>query len=185
MSYLYTWNFIREKSPKFEAYLEELIRARKVFNLSGAKGREDFIKLIEESLAPLLVIEDWRDKSIIDIGSGAGFPGIPLAIMREDARFLLLDNSSKRTMFLSLVKAELKLDNVDILCGDARRLGSEPIYKERFDIAICRGLGRGDFIRELTMPFLKRGGKFLLFNSEGPGYFIRPGLVISEEIKDV
>jgi len=185
MSYLYTWSFIREKSPKFEIYLEELIRARKVFNLSGAREMEDFMKLIEESLAPLLVIEDWRDKYVIDIGSGAGFPGIPLAIMKEEAKFLLLDSSSKRTTFLNLVKVRLKLDNVDILCGDARRLSANPDYIERFDIALSRGLGREDFVRELAIPFLKKGGKFLIFKNEGPGYFIRPGLVILEEIKDV
>ncbi|MBC7320771.1 class I SAM-dependent methyltransferase, partial [bacterium] len=77
-------------------YLEELLKARKSFNLSGARQREEFIKLIEESLAPLLVIDDWKNKKVIDIGSGAGFPGVPLSIVREDANFLLVDISVKR-----------------------------------------------------------------------------------------
>ncbi|MGC9063610.1 MAG: 16S rRNA (guanine(527)-N(7))-methyltransferase RsmG [bacterium] len=184
MYYLYTWNSIKEKSPKFEGYLEELMRARKVFNLSGARDDNDFIRLIEESLAPLMVIKDWENKYVIDIGSGAGFPGIPLAIMEEEARFLLLDSSYKRTTFLKLVKLKLRLDNVEVVYGDASRLASDDNYRERFDIAITRGLGKNDLGRKVAMSFLKRGGRYLTFKNEGPGYPIKPGLVILEEMRD-
>lgn len=184
MCYLYIWSSIREKNPKFEGYLEELMKARRVFNLSGAKGKEDFIKLIEESLAPLIVIEDWMDKYVIDIGSGAGFPGIPLAIVKDEARFFLLDSSYKRTAFLNLVKSRLKLDNVEVIYGDACSLAIDDNYRERFDIAVTRGLGGENLARRLAMSFLKKGGRYLTFRNEGPGYFIRPGLVILEEIKD-
>jgi len=183
MSYLYTWNYIRERYPKLEMYLEELLKARKAFNLSGARSREEFIKLIEESLAPLLVIDDWRDKRVIDIGSGAGFPGIPLAIVQEDAYFLLVDVSVKKTAFLSLIKSKLGLSNVEVLCGDARLLKNHPNYTNAFDIAVSRGVGEIEYLRDMIFPLLKSGGRMLIFKSEGTGYKIKPGLVLLEERK--
>lgn len=183
MSYLYTWSYISERYPKLNMYLEELLKARKSFNLSGARNREEFIKLIEESLAPLLIIEDWKDKKVIDVGSGAGFPGIPLAIVQEDAHFLLVDISIKRTAFLNLVKSKLQLKNVEILCADAYTLKEGTKFVGTFDIALSRGVGEIDYLRSIIFPLLKIGGIMLLFKSEGVGYKIKPGLVLLEERK--
>ncbi|MCX7795899.1 MAG: 16S rRNA (guanine(527)-N(7))-methyltransferase RsmG [bacterium] len=183
MSYLYTWSCISEKYPKLNMYLEELLKARKSFNLSGARKREEFIKLIEESLAPLLVIDDWKNKNVIDVGSGAGFPGIPLAIAQEDANFLLVDISVKKTAFLNLVKTKLQLKNVEILCTDAYALKGESRFIEAFDIALSRGVGETDYLRSIIFPLLKIGGRMLLFKSEGVGHKIKPGLVLLEEKK--
>lgn len=183
MSYLYTWNFIREKHPKLEMYLEELLKARKSFNLSGAREKGEFIKLIEESLAPLLIVDDWKGKRIIDIGSGAGFPGIPLAIVQEDANFLLVDISVKRTAFLNLAKSKLQLNNVEVLCIDANKLREDSRFIGAFDMAISRGVGEVDYLRSIILPLLKIGGTMILFKSEGEGYKIKPGLVLLEEKK--
>jgi len=183
MSYLYTWNFIREKHPKLEMYLEELLKARRSFSLSGAREKEEFIKLIEESLAPLLIVDDWKGKRIIDVGSGAGFPGIPLAIVREDANFLLVDVSVKRTAFLNLVKSKLQLNNVEVLCIDASKLREDPRFTGVFDIALSRGVGEADYLRSIIFPLLKIGGTMIIFKSEGEGYKVKPGLVLLEERK--
>lgn len=162
-------------------YLEELLKARKSFNLSGARERGEFIKLIEESLAPLLVIDDWKDKRVIDVGSGAGFPGIPLSIVREDANFLLVDISVRRTAFLNLVKSRLQLKNVEVLCIDANMLREDPRFVGTFDIALSRGVGEVDYLKSIIFPLLKIGGRMLLFKSEGTGHKIKPGLVLLEE----
>ncbi len=164
-------------------YLEELLKARKAFSLSGARSREEFIKLIEESLAPLLIINDWSGRRVIDIGSGAGFPGIPLAIAQEDAYFLLVDVSVKKTAFLNLIKSKLGLSNVEVLCRDARLLKDDPNYTNAFDIAVSRGVGEIEYLKEMIFPLLKSGGRMLIFKSEGAGYKIKPGLVLLEERK--
>ncbi len=164
-------------------YLEELLNARKSFSLSGAREREDFIKLIEESLAPLLIINDWKGKRIIDIGSGAGFPGIPLAIVQEDANFLLVDISVKRTAFLNLVRSKLQLSNVEVLCMDANKLKDVQRFIGAFDIALSRGVGEIDYLRSIIFPLLKTGGTMILFKSKGEGYRVKPGLVLLKEEK--
>lgn len=164
-------------------YLEELLKARKSFNLSGARRKEEFIKLIEESLAPLLIIDDWHDKKVIDVGSGAGFPGIPLAIVQEDASFLLVDISIKRTAFLNLVKTKLQLKNIEVLCADANNLKEDVRFIGTFDIALSRGVGETDYLRSIILPLLKIGGRMILFKSEGVGYKIKPGLVLLEEVR--
>ncbi|HOP55236.1 MAG TPA: 16S rRNA (guanine(527)-N(7))-methyltransferase RsmG [bacterium] len=185
MSYLYTWSYIRERYPKLEMYLEELLKARKIFNLSGARNRDEFIKLIEESLAPLLIIKDWGDKNILDVGSGAGFPGIPLAIAEEDANFYLIDLSQKRCAFLNLVKSKLCLNNVDVFCGDIKDLKNNPQFIEAFDMVLSGAVSDMDYLKPMVFPLLKRGGSIVVFGKEGQGHFIKPGLVLLKEEKSL
>lgn len=166
-------------------YLEELLKARKSFNLSGAKNREEFIKLIEESLSPLLIIEDWKDKKVLDVGSGAGFPGIPLAIAKSNASFYLIDISQKRCAFLNLVRSKLQLNNVNVICSDVRDLKNNLQFLETFDIILSRAVGDIDYLKPIVFPLLKKGGSIIVFAKEGQGYPIKPGLALIKEEKDI
>lgn len=166
-------------------YLEELIKARKRFNLSGARNRDEFIKLIEESLAPLTIINAWENSEVLDVGSGADFPGIPLAIVKEGARFYLLDISQKRCAFLNLIKFKLNLNNVDVICEDVKMLKDNPVYHERFDMILSRAVGDMNYLKPIVFPLLKRGGNLIIFGKEGQGYHVKPGLVLVREEKDV
>ncbi|MBC7321300.1 class I SAM-dependent methyltransferase, partial [bacterium] len=132
-------------------------------------------------LAPLLVIDDWKNKKVIDIGSGAGFPGVPLSIVREDANFLLVDISVKRIAFLNLVKSKLQLKNVEVLCIDANTLKEDTRFIGAFDIALSRGVGETNYLKSVIFHLLKIGGRMLLFKSEGVGHKIKPGLILLEE----
>lgn len=165
-------------------YVEELIRARKRFNISGARNREEFIKLIEESLAPLLIVDTWEDKVVLDVGSGAGFPGIPLAIVKGEAKFYLLDISQNRCAFLNLIKFKLNLNNVDVICEDVEVLKDNPAYHERFDMILSRAVGGINYLKPIVFPLLKRGGCLIIFAKEGQGYPVKSGLVLVREEKD-
>lgn len=166
-------------------YLEELIKARRRFNLSGAKTRDEFVKLIEESLAPLIIADTWKDRMVLDVGSGAGFPGIPLAIVKEEANFYLVDVSQKKCAFLNLVKFKLNLNNVNVVCEDIRILKDNPFYHERFDMILSRAVGDMNYLKPIVFPLLKRGGNLIIFGKEGQGYHVKPGLVLVREEKDV
>ncbi|HNT27528.1 MAG TPA: 16S rRNA (guanine(527)-N(7))-methyltransferase RsmG [bacterium] len=106
--------------------------------------------------------------SVADIGSGAGFPGLPLALARPDTSFTLVEKAPKKAAYLSFAAASLKMENISIRCADARRLS------DRFDLVTFRALTSDDrFVGEMT-PLLSPGGRLLLFL--GPSQKIPSGL---------
>lgn len=111
---------------------------------------------------------------VIDVGTGAGFPGIPLSIIREDVSVTLMDSLNKRIKFLDEVVKELNLKNVDTIHSRAEELGHNKEYRERFDIATSRAVAPLNILLEYLMPFVKVGGYCICMK----------GSNIDEEIKD-
>ncbi len=150
---------------KFEKYHEMLIAANAQFNLTRVS--EDVCEAIDRNyldcLTPLL--HGFNPKSAIDVGSGAGFPGIPLAIMLPDTHFTLLDSLDKRVKFLQSVADALNLNAVCIhaRCEDAAR---KPELREQMDCAIARAVAPMNILSEYLMPFVRVGGK--MFALKGP-----------------
>jgi len=99
---------------------------------------------------------------VLDLGTGAGVPGIPLAICRPDMHVTLLDRSEKKITFLRRVVASLHLENCQPCCSTAEDLARRLLPEERFDIVVSRGVGSVSYLMRLTMSLLKPGGRLLL-----------------------
>jgi len=98
---------------------------------------------------------------VIDIGTGAGLPGIPINIVFPDMRLLLLDATTKKASFLNHIKQKLELENLEILVGRAEEVAHRSEYRERFDIVLSRAVAPLPTLVELTLPFCNIGGKFI------------------------
>ncbi|MBJ3773659.1 16S rRNA (guanine(527)-N(7))-methyltransferase RsmG, partial [Klebsiella pneumoniae] len=100
--------------------------------------------------------------SVIDVGSGAGFPGIPLKICFPSLKLTILDSLNKRLVFLQEVTRQLRLENVEFVHSRAEDAGRDKKYREQFDMATARAVARMNVLTELCIPFVKTGGIFLV-----------------------
>ena len=153
-----------EAKAAFEAYYDFLEKRGQVVNLTAISGIEEVARLhFLDSLA-LLNIEDFKNKRVIDIGSGAGFPGLPLKIAEPSIDMTLLDATGKRISFLSEVIKTLK---TDVTCINARAedAAHERDKREQYDIAVSRAVARLNVLCELCLPFIKVGGAFIAMKS--------------------
>lgn len=156
---------------KLNDYMELVLEYNKVMNLTGITDKDEFVeKHFYDSLLPTEVV-DFNNKKIVDIGSGAGFPGIPLAIAYPNSSFLLVEPMNKRCEFLRVVKEKLNLTNVTILCERAENIKKD--QRESFDIALSRAVSNLSILLELCVPYLKVGGIFLAYK----------GIKYEEELK--
>jgi len=132
-----------------------------------------------EQLSPTAELPGF---SFIDIGSGAGFPGLPIAIVRPDMCVTLLDAREKRVIFLQRVIDRLALNNVTAVHGRAEELGHDPIYRERFDFAAAKAVAKMPELAELCLPFIKTGGCFLAMKSQSCDDEIQQSLELTAAI---
>lgn len=141
----------------FFKYMNLLLEWNEKINLTAITDVDDIIlKHFIDSMTVLKYIE--KDKSIIDVGTGAGFPGIPIAIMREDVKITLLDSLNKRINFLNEVCSELKINNIETIHGRAEEAGQNKQYREKYDIAVSRAVANMTTLSEYLIPFVKVGG---------------------------
>ena len=155
----------------FEKYYELLIEKNKVMNLTAITEKEDVIvkHFIDSiSLIPYLLDKGFNvnsEISIIDIGTGAGFPGLPLKIMMPDVKFTLLDSLNKRVSFLNEVIDELKLKDIEALHGRAEDYASDNKYREKYDICVSRAVANLSTLSEYCIPFVKEDGFFISYKA--------------------
>ena len=145
--------------PALLRYWELLAEKNQVMNLTAITDPDDAARLHFLDSAALLPLENLRDKSVVDVGTGAGFPGLPLKILEPSIRLTLLDAQRKRVDFLREVCADLGLQDVE--CVHARG--------ETFDIAVSRAVAALPVLAELCLPLVKEGGKFLAMKSVDTG----------------
>lgn len=124
------------------------------------------IKHFLDSLTPFTTNLFNGKKSVIDIGTGGGFPGLPLKIVNNDLTVTLLDSLNKRIIFLNEVIKELELKDITTIHGRAEEFSIKPAYREQFDIAISRAVASLDTLSEWCIPFVKVGGYFI--SMKGP-----------------
>ncbi len=145
-----------------ESFLIELLRVNEVMNLTAITDPFDMVtKHVLDSLtllSPRLVPED---ASLIDIGCGAGFPGLPLRIFSPKLRLTLLDGTGKRIEFLRKACEQLGLTSVSCIHGRAEELSKAPGHRERYDIATARAVAQLRVLAEYCLPFVKVGGALL------------------------
>lgn len=145
---------------QFYQYMNILIEWNKFMNLTGITEPEEIItKHFIDSLTVLDKID--KDASIIDVGTGAGFPGIPIKIAFPDTKVVLLDSLNKRIKFLNDVIEKLGLKKIETIHGRAEELGKNKKHREKYDIAIARAVAPLNILLEYLMPFVKVNGKCL------------------------
>lgn len=152
---------------KFDKYISLLIQWNKKMNLTAITEPEEIIVdhfLDSISILNEINIEDRH--SIIDVGTGAGFPGIPIKIMKPHVKLVLLDSLKKRTEFLKVVAEELGLSNIEIIHSRAEDLAREEKYRENFDFVVSRAVASLNILAEYSIPFVKVGGYFVSY--KGP-----------------
>ena len=153
---------------KFKKYSEMLKEWNEKMNLTTIVDDDGIsVKHFLDSILPLSVIDMSAVKSVIDVGPGAGFPGIPLKICIPDIRITLLDSLNKRINFLNAVKDELKLEKVECIHGRAEELGKKTEYRECYDAVVSRAVANLTMLSEYCLPFVRVGGMFLALKSDG------------------
>lgn len=144
----------------FMQYSQLLKEWNKKINLTAITDDKDIIvKHFIDSLTIVPFITKDK-KSLIDVGSGGGFPGIPVKIVRDELNVVLLDSLNKRINFLNTVIDELKLKDISAVHGRAEDLGHNKMYREKFDFCTARAVAKLPVLLEFCMPFLKVGGIF-------------------------
>lgn len=161
MKLLEEFGLTNEQIAKFNRYLDLLLEWNEKFNLTAITDKDEieekhFIDSIE-----LINFFDLKNKTLIDIGSGAGFPGIPLAIVEPSLKVTLLEATGKRVTFLKEVVKELNLKNVEVIQGRAEELGT----REKYDIVTARAVKELNVLLEISFYLVKVGGSFIAYKS--------------------
>ena len=140
-------------------FAARLLETNKVMNLTAITEPEDVARLHLLDCAALLNITDFRGKRVVDVGTGAGFPGMPLRILEPDFDLTLLDSLGKRIAFLQRVCDEMGLQRVTCVHARAEEFAAK--HREQYDIATSRAVAALNVLCELTLPLVKVGGRFL------------------------
>lgn len=154
-----------EYREKFGAFRALLLEFNKKFNLTAVTEEKDiFYKHFLDSLAGEMWIK--KGASVAEIGSGAGFPSVPLKIVRDDLKFTLVESVGKKCDFLEILVEKLGLKGVEILRGRAEDFAREEKYREKYDVCLARAVARLNVLAEYCMPFVQRGGIFLSYKGD-------------------
>lgn len=152
-----------ESIPSLLRYAELLEEKNKVMNLTAIKDPDEVARLHFLDSAALLKLLDFRNKAVVDVGTGAGFPGLPIRILEPSARVTLLDSLGKRITFLQEVCDELGLR--DVTCVHDRAEEFAVKRRESFDVAVSRAVASLPLLAELCLPLVKTGGTFVAMKS--------------------
>lgn len=152
----------------FVTYKNLLAEWNRVMNLTGiTEDKEVAVKHFADSVIPLNIV-DFKYKSVIDVGTGAGFPGLPLKIAEPTINVTLLDSLTKRLNFLEEVCRNIGVD-ADFVHGRAEEIGQDENYREKFDIAVSRAVAPLNVLTEFDLPFVKVGGYMIAL--KGPAAY--------------
>ncbi len=153
------------QKEKFNAYYELLIKYNKMFNITAITEKEEVYE--KHFIDSILGADEIKGNTLIDIGSGGGFPALPIKIVKEDLSVTLLEATGKKCEFLKTVVSELGLENVTVINGRAEDLAKDENFREKFDVCTARAVARMNTLSEYCMPFVKPGGTFVAFKGDG------------------
>lgn len=156
-----------EQIEQLDKFYEMLVEKNKVMNLTAITEYEDVvIKHFVDSMAVINAFSFDKITSVIDVGTGAGFPGIVLKIFNKDIKFTLLDSLNKRIGFLNEVKNELGLKNLSLIHGRAEDYARMSDYREQFDVCVSRAVANLATLSEYCLPFVKKDGYFIAYKAD-------------------
>ena len=156
----------QEQINQFDEYYEILVEWNKVMNLTGITEYQEVVeKHFLDSLSIVKVMDMDQAERVIDIGTGAGFPGIPLKIAFPKLDIVLLDSLNKRIRFLDHVIEELGLEGIRTIHGRAEDYARDGKYRERFDLCVSRAVANLSSLSEYCLPYVKIGGRFVSYKS--------------------
>jgi len=151
---------------KYRLYYDFLSEKNEVMNLTAISGEEDSANLHFIDSAALLNFGDFKDKKVIDIGTGAGFPGMCLKISEPSVKLTLLDSLDKRINFLTELCDKLEIRDTELLHARAEEIPGN--LRESFDIAVSRAVGKLNVLCEICLPYIKPGGCFIAMKGPDP-----------------
>lgn len=150
----------KEQIEQFKIYYETLVTESEKYNLTNLKTKEDiYIKHFLDSIIMIKYIDFTNVKSLADIGTGAGFPGIPLKIIKPDLKVTLIEPTLKRCNFLNLIIKKLNLKDIEVINDRAENLSQK---RENYDITTARAVAGLNILLELVTPLTKTNGKVVL-----------------------
>ena len=151
-------NLSDKQIKQFDIYMQLLIECNKKINLTAIVNQEDIIlKHFIDSLTILKYIH--KTDKVIDIGTGAGFPGLPIKIANPEIEMYLADSLNKRINFLNIVIQSLTLDRISTIHTRIEDLGNDKTYRENFDVVTSRAVASFNVLLEYMLPLLKIGGR--------------------------
>lgn len=156
-----------DKVKDMLSYIDMILDRNKYINLTAVRNKEDAIeKHIVDSLIITDIPEYISSDNIIDVGTGAGFPGIPLAIASPEKNFILLDSTLKRLKVIEEFAEELDIQNIRTVHARAEEIGRKEEYREQFDICVSRAVANLKKLSEWCLPFVKIGGSFIAYKGD-------------------
>lgn len=160
------YGIVTEENQKnqFKSYYKLLKEYNDKFNITAITDeREVYIKHFIDSA---LAVELLNGDTLIDIGSGGGFPALPIKIMRPSLKITLVEATEKKCEFLKTVVKKLGLSDVEVIYGRAEDLARNDLYREKFDICTARAVARLNVLSEYCIPFVKKGGIFVSYKGD-------------------
>ena len=160
---------------QFKDYMELLLEMNEHINLTAIKEPKEFIlKHYVDSSIIYNSAEYGMAKTVLDLGTGGGFPGVPLAILSPEKEFILVDSLNKKLKAVLEMAKKIGLKNVKVVHGRAEDLGRNPKYRDHFDLCVSRAVANLDVLCEYCLPFVKEKGYFIAYKSSE----------ISEEVQE-
>lgn len=160
------FTFLEEQKRKLYTFYEMLIEKNKVMNLTGIT---EFPEVVEKHFLDSIMLGKYisleQNLRVMDLGTGAGFPGIPLKIAYPDLEITLADSLNKRIRFLDEVIEELQLTGIHTVHGRAEELARNKAYREQYDLCVSRAVANLSTLMEYCIPFVNKGGRFVSYKS--------------------
>ena len=158
--------FTEKQLEQFRIYYELLVEKNKVMNLTGITEWDEVLeKHFLDSISLIRVIDLSQNISVLDMGTGAGFPGIPLKIAFPNLQITLADSLNKRVLFLQEVIDALKIEGIEAVHSRAEDLARDKNYREQYDLVVSRAVANLSTLSEYCLPFVKIGGQFISYKS--------------------
>ena len=156
-----------EEASKMLAYMYEILEMNKHINLTGLKNEDEFlIKQVIDSIMLLNQKELASANKVVDVGTGAGFPGVPLAICLPDVEFVLIDSLKKRLLVVNEICNKLKINNVKTIHTRAESVGRDKNHREKYDICVSKAVAPLNILLEYCLPLVREGGSFYAYKGE-------------------
>lgn len=151
---------------QFRLYYEMLVEKNKVMNLTGITDWDEVLeKHFLDSISLIRAVDLNQKLTVMDMGTGAGFPGIPLKIAFPNLKVTLADSLNKRVLFLQEVIDVLELEDIEAIHGRAEDLARDKKYREQYDLSVSRAVANLSTLSEYCLPFVKIGGQFISYKS--------------------